>query len=322
VLLFAFGLLLATFRSIVIAAKAIVLNLLSVGAAYGVLVAVFQWGWGESLLGFTSNGGIANWLPMFTFVILFGLSMDYHVFILSRIREAHDRGLSTDRAISHGIKSTAGTVTSAAFVMVGVFAVFTMLPLVDLKEMAVAVLIDATIVRGVLLPSELGSERRRASSVKVRQCAGGHPWSGHSHAPRSQRSTPVMTTRTSKFIPIALALAMLAPSAASAAIPDPQSDAAMRKAIRDYAKYGVKDKKVKATNLKVRCVQATKIGSTRPCSGTFSLTLAGRTANYKLTSKADTFRNSPGSIVSNLHATATKKAPGLPKTVKGGSILQ
>ena len=88
VLLFAFGLLLVTFRSIVIAIKAILLNLLSVAAAYGVLVAVFQWGWGEGLLDFHSNGGIANWLPMFMFVILFGLSMDYHVFILSRIREA------------------------------------------------------------------------------------------------------------------------------------------------------------------------------------------------------------------------------------------
>jgi RND superfamily putative drug exporter len=159
VLLFAFGLLLASFRSIVIAIKAILLNLLSVGAAYGVLVAVFQWGWGESLLGFTSNGGIANWLPMFMFVILFGLSMDYHVFILSRIREAHDRGLSTDQAIAHGIKATAGTVTSAAVVMVGVFSVFALLPLVDLKEMgiglATAVLIDATIVRGVLLPASM-----------------------------------------------------------------------------------------------------------------------------------------------------------------------
>ena len=124
VLLFAFGLLLVSFRSIVIAVKAIVLNLLSVAAAYGVLVAIFQWGWGESLLDFQSNGGIANWLPMFMFVILFGLSMDYHVFILSRIREAYDRGLSTDDAISHGIKSTAGVVTSAAVVMVGVFLVF------------------------------------------------------------------------------------------------------------------------------------------------------------------------------------------------------
>jgi uncharacterized membrane protein YdfJ with MMPL/SSD domain len=159
VLLFAFVLLLVSFRSIVIALKAIVLNLLSVAAAYGVLVAVFQWGWGENLLDFESNGGIANWLPMFMFVILFGLSMDYHVFILSRIREAYDRGLSTDDAISHGIKSTAGVVTSAAVVMVAVFAVFAVLPLVDLKEMgiglAVAVLIDATIVRAVLLPATM-----------------------------------------------------------------------------------------------------------------------------------------------------------------------
>ena len=159
VLLFAFGLLLVSFRSIVIALKAIVLNLLSVAAAYGLLVAIFQWGWGESLLDFKSNGGIANWLPMFMFVILFGLSMDYHVFILSRIREAYDRGLSTDDAISHGIKSSAGVVTSAAVVMVAVFAVFTILPLIDLKEMgiglAAAVLIDATIVRAVLLPATM-----------------------------------------------------------------------------------------------------------------------------------------------------------------------
>jgi uncharacterized membrane protein YdfJ with MMPL/SSD domain len=159
VLLFAFGLLLVSFRSIVLAVKAILLNLLSVAAAYGVLVAVFQWGWGENLLDFQANGGIANWLPMFMFVILFGLSMDYHVFILSRIREAYDRGLSTDDAIAYGIKSSAGVVTSAAVVMVGVFAVFTINPLVDLKEMgiglAAAVLIDATLVRGVLLPASM-----------------------------------------------------------------------------------------------------------------------------------------------------------------------
>jgi RND superfamily putative drug exporter len=159
VLLFAFGLLLVSFRSIVIALKAIVLNLLSVAAAYGLLVAVFQWGWGEGLLDFESNGGIANWLPIFMFVILFGLSMDYHVFILSRIREAYDRGMSTDEAISHGIKSTAGVVTSAAVVMVAVFAVFMTLPMVDLKQMglglAAAVLIDATIVRAVLLPATM-----------------------------------------------------------------------------------------------------------------------------------------------------------------------
>jgi uncharacterized membrane protein YdfJ with MMPL/SSD domain len=159
VLLFAFGLLLVSFRSLVIALKAIILNLLSVAAAYGVMVAFFQWSWGDSLLAFDANGGIANWLPTFMFVILFGLSMDYHVFILSRIREAYDRGLSTDDAISYGIKSTASVVTSAAIVMVGVFGVFTILPLVDLKEMgiglAAAVLIDATIVRGVLLPASM-----------------------------------------------------------------------------------------------------------------------------------------------------------------------
>jgi uncharacterized membrane protein YdfJ with MMPL/SSD domain len=159
VLIFAFGLLLVSFRSIVIALKAIVLNLLSVGAAFGILVAVFQWGWGESLLSFQSNGGIAYWLPIFLFVILFGLSMDYHVFILSRIREAYDRGLNTRDAVEHGIVTTAGVVTSAAVVMVGVFAVFALMPVLDMKEMgiglAAAVLIDATIVRAVLLPSSM-----------------------------------------------------------------------------------------------------------------------------------------------------------------------
>ena len=157
VLTFAFLLLLVSFRSIVIAAKAVALNLLSVAAAYGVLVATFQWGWGEHVLGFKSYGGISPWLPLFMFVLLFGLSMDYHVFILSRIREAHDRGMSTEDAIAHGIKTTAGTVTSAALVMVGAFLVFASLPIVDMKEMgiglAAAVLIDATLVRGVLLPA-------------------------------------------------------------------------------------------------------------------------------------------------------------------------
>jgi uncharacterized membrane protein YdfJ with MMPL/SSD domain len=159
VLVFAFILLLVSFRSIVIAVKAIVLNLLSVGAAYGVLVAVFQWGWGESFLGFQSNGGIASWLPIFMFVILFGLSMDYHVFILSRVREAYDRGLKTEDAVAHGISTTAGVVSSAALVMTGVFAVFALMPILDMKEMgiglAAAVLIDATIVRAVLLPATM-----------------------------------------------------------------------------------------------------------------------------------------------------------------------
>jgi uncharacterized membrane protein YdfJ with MMPL/SSD domain len=159
VLIFAFLLLLVSFRSIVIALKAILLNLLSVGAAYGVLVAVFQWGWGEGLLGFESNGGIASWLPIFMFVILFGLSMDYHVFILSRVREAFDRGMKTGDAVAHGITTTAGVVSSAALVMVGAFAVFALMPILDMKEMgiglAVAVLIDATIVRAVLLPATM-----------------------------------------------------------------------------------------------------------------------------------------------------------------------
>src|SRR5262245_11284286 len=159
VLTFAFVLLLISFRSIVIAFKAIVLNLLSVGAAYGVLILLFQYGWGENVLNFRSNHGIASWLPVFMFVILFGLSMDYHVFILSRVREAFDRGLTTGDAVAHGIKTTAGVVTSAAVVMVGVFSIFATLPILDMKEMgiglAVAVLIDATIVRAVLLPSAM-----------------------------------------------------------------------------------------------------------------------------------------------------------------------
>ena len=160
----AFLLMLITFRSIVIPIKAILLNLLSVGAAYGVLVIVFQNGNGESLLGFTSNGGVTNWLPLFLFVVLFGLSMDYHVFILSRVRELYDRGMSTDEAVQRGIATTAGTVTSAAAVMVGVFLVFVTLQFLDFKELglglAVAVLIDATIIRGVLLPGRDEAARR------------------------------------------------------------------------------------------------------------------------------------------------------------------
>jgi uncharacterized membrane protein YdfJ with MMPL/SSD domain len=124
-----------------------------------VLVLVFQDGVGQSLLGFDSTGTIASWLPMFLFVILFGLSMDYHVFILSRIREAFDRGMTTDDAVEHGIKSTAGVVTSAAIVMVAVFAIFGSLSILMLKQMGVglaaAVLIDATIIRAVLLPASM-----------------------------------------------------------------------------------------------------------------------------------------------------------------------
>jgi uncharacterized membrane protein YdfJ with MMPL/SSD domain len=159
VLVFAFGLMLVAFRSIVIAAKAIALNLLSVGAAYGVLVLVFQHGIGKGLLGFSSTAGIDPVVPLLLFVILFGLSMDYHVFLLSRIREAVQRGASTEEAVAQGIKSTAGVVTSAALVMVAVFAVFIALSLLFFKQfgvgLAAAILIDATIVRGVLLPASM-----------------------------------------------------------------------------------------------------------------------------------------------------------------------
>jgi RND superfamily putative drug exporter len=155
----AFMLLLMVFRSIVIPIKAILLNLLSVGAAYGVLVFVFQDGHFEDLLGFQSVGGITAWLPLFLFVLLFGLSMDYHVFILSRVREAYDSGYDTEQAVAHGIKSTAGVVTSAAVVMVAVFAIFATLSALEFKQMGVglaaAVLIDATIIRGVLLPASM-----------------------------------------------------------------------------------------------------------------------------------------------------------------------
>ena len=155
----AFLLLLVSFRSIVIPLKAIALNLLGVAASYGILVAVFQHGWGASLLGVEPNGAIVSWLPLFLFVVLFGLSMDYHVFILSRVKEGVDSGQRTDDAVARAIKATAGTVTSAAVVMVAVFAIFATLRTVDMKQLgiglAVAVLLDATIIRAVLLPATM-----------------------------------------------------------------------------------------------------------------------------------------------------------------------
>ena len=159
VLLFAFAVMLVAFRSIVVAAKAIVLNLLSVAAAFGVLVIVFQHGFAKDLLGFSSTAGIDPVVPLLLFVILFGLSMDYHVLIVGRIRETFFRGSDMDDAIAHGIKRTAGVVTSAAVVMVGVFAVFGALSMLMYKQfgvgLATAILIDATIVRGVLLPATM-----------------------------------------------------------------------------------------------------------------------------------------------------------------------
>ncbi|HEY7707439.1 MAG TPA: MMPL family transporter [Gaiellaceae bacterium] len=159
VLLFAFGLMLVAFRSLVVAAKAIALNLLSVAAAYGVLVIVFQHGFAKGLLGFSSTSGIDPVVPLLLFVILFGLSMDYHVLVLGRIREAYYGGRNMDDAISYGIKRTAGVVTSAAVVMVAVFSIFAVLSMLFFKQfgvgLATAILIDATIVRGVLLPATM-----------------------------------------------------------------------------------------------------------------------------------------------------------------------
>jgi putative drug exporter of the RND superfamily len=157
VLLVAFGLLLVTFRSVVVPLTAVALNLLSVGAAYGVLVWVFQEGHLHRLLGFQPAGSIITWMPLFLFTVLFGLSIDYHVFIVSRIRELVLRGASTEAAVAQGIRTTASTVTSAAAVMIAVFAIFAFTRTIMMKELgvglAVAVLVDATVIRGVLLPA-------------------------------------------------------------------------------------------------------------------------------------------------------------------------
>jgi uncharacterized membrane protein YdfJ with MMPL/SSD domain len=158
-LVLVFLLLLVTFRSIVIPIKAVLLNLLSVASAYGVLVLVFQHSWAEGIIGFRSNGAIVSWLPMFLFVILFGISMDYHVFILTRIKELVDGGMDTEQAVAEGIKKSASVVTSAAAVMVGVFTIFATLNVLEMKQMGVglaaAILIDATVIRAVLLPATM-----------------------------------------------------------------------------------------------------------------------------------------------------------------------
>jgi RND superfamily putative drug exporter len=154
-----FLLLLVMFRSIVIPIKALVLNLLSVGAVYGVLVMVFQWGWGISILGSEETGIIETWLPLFLFGILFGLSMDYHMLLLNRIKEEFDRHGENERAVATGIRLTAGQITSAAAVMVGVFAAFATSRILGLQQfgvgLAVAVFLDATVIRVVLLPASM-----------------------------------------------------------------------------------------------------------------------------------------------------------------------
>ncbi|MEH1130185.1 MMPL family transporter [Micromonospora sp. CPCC 206061] len=159
VMLLTFLVMALTFRSVVVALTSILLNLLSVAASYGLLVLVFQGTWAEGLLGFTSMESIVTWLPLFLFVVLFGLSMDYHVFVVSRIREAVRRGVPNKEAVAYGITSSAGVVTSAAIVMVAVFSIFATLSTIDMKQLgiglAAAILLDATIIRAVVLPSAM-----------------------------------------------------------------------------------------------------------------------------------------------------------------------
>jgi RND superfamily putative drug exporter len=159
VLTLAFLLLLLAFRSVWLASTVIALSLLSVTAAYGVMAAVFQHHWAQRLLGFTSIGAIISWIPLFLFVVLFGLSMDYTVLMLERVREGRRAGLDARAATAEAVVSTGGTVTSAAIVMVAVFAVFALLPTLDFKEMgvglSVAILLDATVVRAIALPAAL-----------------------------------------------------------------------------------------------------------------------------------------------------------------------
>ncbi|HEU5081722.1 MAG TPA: MMPL family transporter [Acidimicrobiales bacterium] len=154
-----FVLLTVVFRSVVIALKAILMNLLSVGAAYGLLVLVFQEGIGAGVLGFRQGEFVAAWLPLFLFSVLFGLSMDYHVFLLSRIREHHDETGDNAASVAYGLRSTAGIITGAALIMVAVFAGFASGDLTELQQMGfglgVAVLMDATIVRTVLVPASM-----------------------------------------------------------------------------------------------------------------------------------------------------------------------
>ncbi|MET7332376.1 MMPL family transporter [Nonomuraea sp. NPDC005650] len=159
VLVLAFVLLVVSFRSLAVPLVSIALNLLSIGSAYGVLTWIFQDGHVSSALGFTPYGGVVGWLPLFMFVILFGLSMDYHIFILSRIREHHAAGAGVRDAIVTGVRGSAGVVTSAAVIMTGAFTVFVVLTAIEYKMMGVglsiAILIGATLVRGVLLPAAM-----------------------------------------------------------------------------------------------------------------------------------------------------------------------
>ena len=159
VLLLSFVLLMMVFRSLLVPLKAVIMNLISIGAAYGVLVAVFQWGWGNALVGAHSKGPIEMWLPMMLFAVVFGMSMDYEVFLLSRIREEYDRSGDNASAVAKGLAATARVITAAALIMVFVFGSFALGPLIAIKELgvglAIAVFLDATVVRMVLVPSTM-----------------------------------------------------------------------------------------------------------------------------------------------------------------------
>ena len=166
VLLLTFLMMVFAFKSVPIALISTVLNLASVAVAFGLMTLVFQHGMGESLLDFTSPGFVIDWIPLFVLVVLVGLSMDYHVFVVSRIREHVERGLPARLAVQRGVSETAGVITSAAAVMVSVFAIFATLSMLEMKMMGVglsaAILLDATLVRLVILPAALALLGERA----------------------------------------------------------------------------------------------------------------------------------------------------------------
>ena len=202
VLLLSFLLLMAVFRSVLVPLKAVVMNLLSIGAAYGVLVAIFQWGWGRELIGVDKSGPIEAWVPMFLFAIVFGLSMDYEVFLLSRIKEEYDRTKDNGTAVADGLAATARVITAAALIMFCVFGAFALGDDRQLKlfglGLAIAVIIDATIVRMVLVPAtmELLGDRnwwiprwldRMLPNIDVE----GHDADYYANDPRDDELTPV-----------------------------------------------------------------------------------------------------------------------------------
>ena len=159
-----FLLLMVVFRSVLVPFKAAIMNLLSIGGAYGVVVAVFQWGWGNELIGVDATVPVSPFLPMIMFAILFGLSMDYEVFLLSRVREEFVRTGDSHRSVVHGLASTARVITSAALIMMSVFSAFLLTPDVEVKMFAVgltvAVFVDATVVRMIFVPSSMGADGR------------------------------------------------------------------------------------------------------------------------------------------------------------------